>query len=233
MGHVDRDIRSRSVLIIAAPARAAYATAALGALPGVSVTACPGEAPVAMDALTQHRPDVVLLDLALDGGATLNLLDACRHAPWDCAALVIAPDRAEEGADPAADPAAEPEALLAAARHGARGFVSDQAGSAGLARAVTMVLAGGAPVPPKVARLLLEAMARGEAAPRAPALPILTQREREILSDLAAGYRRQEVALRLGISVGTVGNHINNIFKKLGVNSNLSAVAKASRLGLL
>jgi DNA-binding NarL/FixJ family response regulator len=47
------------------------------------------------------------------------------------------------------------------------------------------------------------------------------------------GYKRREIGEKLGISTGTVGNHINNIYQKLNVNSNTEAIARATRMGLL
>ena len=52
----------------------------------------------------------------------------------------------------------------------------------------------------------------------------LTKREHEILTIVARGYTRAEIGKQLNISAGTVGNHINNIYKKLEVGSNTQAV---------
>jgi DNA-binding NarL/FixJ family response regulator len=61
------------------------------------------------------------------------------------------------------------------------------------------------------------------------AIEQLTPREREILQALTDGLSDKEVAERLNISVGTVGNHFVNIFKKLGVHSRLQALVFALR----
>ena len=49
---------------------------------------------------------------------------------------------------------------------------------------------------------------------------------------IAHGFKRQEVAEKLNITVGTVGTHIHNVYRKLEVSSNTQAVATANRLGL-
>jgi DNA-binding NarL/FixJ family response regulator len=61
----------------------------------------------------------------------------------------------------------------------------------------------------------------------------LTKREREVLGLLAEGLRQDEIAERLFISRKTVGTHVENILRKLGVRSRTQAVALAYREELL
>ena len=61
----------------------------------------------------------------------------------------------------------------------------------------------------------------------------LTPREREVLWALADGLSDKEIAERLGVSIGTVGNHFVNIFKKLEVHSRLQALVFALRYGVV
>jgi two-component system nitrate/nitrite response regulator NarL len=65
------------------------------------------------------------------------------------------------------------------------------------------------------------------------AIEQLTPREREVLWALAGGLSDKEIAERLRVSVGTVGNHFVNIFKKLGVHSRLQALVFALRHGIV
>lgn len=66
-------------------------------------------------------------------------------------------------------------------------------------------------------------------APSSPALPdpaaALTRREREVLRLLVGGANTRIAAERLGVSLSTVRNHVQNLFGKLGVHSRLEAVA--------
>jgi DNA-binding CsgD family transcriptional regulator len=62
--------------------------------------------------------------------------------------------------------------------------------------------------------------------------PALTPRQREILVLLADGVPAKEIASRLSLSVATVRNHIQELLRRLGVSSQLAAVAKARQLGL-
>lgn len=85
------------------------------------------------------------------------------------------------------------------------------------------------------AALLLDA---GEAAPVAAAseatqVPALTPRQQEVLEMLADGKQARKVAVELQLSEMTVRNHIRAILRELGCTSQLAAVAKARRLGLV
>lgn len=61
----------------------------------------------------------------------------------------------------------------------------------------------------------------------------LTERERDVLVEVARGKRSKEIALQLGITENTVKGHLASIYGKLGVDSRASAVAIALERGLL
>jgi DNA-binding NarL/FixJ family response regulator len=61
----------------------------------------------------------------------------------------------------------------------------------------------------------------------------LSEREREVLIELASGKTNREIASVLHISQHTVGRHVENIFTKLGVTSRAAATARAYKLGLI
>ncbi|HEX5858081.1 MAG TPA: response regulator transcription factor [Microbacterium sp.] len=63
-------------------------------------------------------------------------------------------------------------------------------------------------------------------------LTSLTDRERQVLGLIAGGRSQKQVASTLGISVKTVGAHVQNLLVKLGVHSRVEAVALAVRLGV-
>ena len=64
-------------------------------------------------------------------------------------------------------------------------------------------------------------------------VPVLTQREHQILELLADGLGNKQIAARLGITTNTVKTHLELLFEKLDVSSRAEAVATAARAGLL
>jgi len=97
--------------------------------------------------------------------------------------------------------------------------------------------AGGAPINPMIARLLLDRIRPADATrqtTRRPAgAPAMSEREIEILRVVAKGLSLVEIAELLGISVNTVKTHVKRIYHKLAVNSRTEAVFEAHCMGLL
>jgi PAS domain S-box-containing protein len=85
------------------------------------------------------------------------------------------------------------------------------------------------PAPSAAEHLALPAFDGHRARPRVR----LTPREVEVLMDLAEGKATNRIAAELGVSVHTVRNHVDRLFKKLHAHSRLEVVAAARRLGLI
>lgn len=128
--------------------------------------------------------------------------------------------------------------MLASIEAGAAGYVLKDAGKMDIARAVLDLHAGGAPMSPAIARMVL-AKVRGTKKTVAPlvagdsSVTYLTKREAVILDLIAQGGSYGQVAKELSVSVGTVQTHIKNIYGKLSVHSRGEAVFEAHRRGLL
>jgi DNA-binding CsgD family transcriptional regulator len=75
--------------------------------------------------------------------------------------------------------------------------------------------------------------ARPPPTPAGPPVEPLSQREIEVLAQLAAGRSNREIARALYVAPGTVKAHLNHIFRKLGATSRLHAVARAREAGIL
>ena len=84
---------------------------------------------------------------------------------------------------------------------------------------------------PAVARRVLGYFT-GTPAPVASAFPQLTDREREILEQIASGSNNSRIAQQLGLSVKTVRNHSSNIFTELQVTDRAQAIIRARDEGL-
>jgi len=62
---------------------------------------------------------------------------------------------------------------------------------------------------------------------------ILTERERQVLAVAAEGLTARQIGRRLGIQERTITTHLGSIYRKLGANSRIGAIAAANRFGLL
>jgi DNA-binding NarL/FixJ family response regulator len=113
----------------------------------------------------------------------------------------------------------DPDLLGAAFRSGARGLVAKPAGLAVLVDALREVWRGGRYFDPRFAK---PGKGADEAAPKA-----LSQREAEILGNLAGGLTGEEIAQRLVLSPETVRTHIRNAMVKLEARTRTEAVVKA------
>ena len=164
-------------------------------------------------------PDVVLTDLAMPGldgsGATRAILE---RFPGMAVLMLTMHD--------------DDEALFGALRAGARGYLLKGADRSQIIRAVLAVADGEAVYGAAVARRIADFFTSAHRTYAAQLFPELTDREREVLSLVAAGCGNHEIARRLVLSEKTVRNHVSAIFFKLQVHDRAAAVAKARDAGL-
>lgn len=173
-----------------------------------------------------EAPDVLMTDLGLPDGSGIEIIHACaRHHPG--ADIMVVTMSSDESS------------VLACIEAGASGYVLKDPGKMNIARAVLDLRAGGAPMSPAIARMVLAKVRQTKktAAPtmttQDTAAASLTKREAVILDLIAQGESYGEVAKQLSVSVGTVQTHIKNIYGKLAVHSRGEAVFEAHRRGLL
>jgi DNA-binding NarL/FixJ family response regulator len=121
--------------------------------------------------------------------------------------------------------------MIRAFEAGARGYLLKDGTEADLAQHVRQLHAGGSPMSPLIARRLLDRMT--PAAQASGPVPALSEREREILNQLARGYTYGEVGERLGIAASTVQTHVKNLYSKLSVHSKAEAIYEARAMGII
>lgn len=109
---------------------------------------------------------------------------------------------------------------------GASGYLLKASPFDRIVESVHQVMAGGAPMSPRVATSVLEMFAR-MAGPKTDFG--LTEREREVLELMKEGLSKKEIAARLELSFHTVDDYLRNIYAKLHVHSQAGAVAKAMK----
>jgi DNA-binding NarL/FixJ family response regulator len=156
----------------------------------------------ATELVSQHEPDIAILDLSMP---ELNGLDATRRIlaarPETCVLILTAHESEQLVRE-----------VLSA---GARGYVLKSDAGRVLVRAVEALLEGQTFFTSKIARLVLEGYLRGAGAETQEAAQTLSAREREIVQLLAEGASNKDVARALGISVKTAETHRSNIMRKM------------------
>ncbi len=126
----------------------------------------------------------------------------------------------------------EDEQILEALKAGANGYLLKNAPDELLIESVKRIARGEpAVMQPEVTRVLLQGVMAPKATPANSLLEPLSDREMEVLRQVAQDRENKEVARLLGISDRTVQQHLANIYGKLQVNSRTGAVLKALRMG--
>jgi DNA-binding NarL/FixJ family response regulator len=120
--------------------------------------------------------------------------------------------------------------VLTSIEAGACGYILKDCSDAELLASVAQLRAGGAPMSPGIARMVLSRLRKQEAPREAAGL---TAREVDVLNLLSRGYSYVEVGERLGISTHTVCSHVKSTYRKLAVHSAAAAVARAAELKVL
>ncbi len=114
--------------------------------------------------------------------------------------------------------------LFAALKAGASGYLLKSDSHQQILAGLDEVVAGGAPLSRSIARRVLGSFASKSDGFAESAR--VTQREREIMDELARGFTYKEIGRKLGISGATAKNHLYRLYKKLGVRSRTEAVVK-------
>jgi len=175
-----------------------------------------GEAADGAEALALARelnPDVILLDLKLPGMDGIAVLRELRDSALAtrCLVLTSAPDR---------------DLVTLAVQAGAAGFLYKDVDPDALVRALRSVHDGNTLLAPEAAGSLLRSPA---AAAAVRGIGALTDREREVLAQIAEGRSNREIARLLRVSEKTVKTHVSSVLAKLGVADRTQAALLAVR----
>ena len=184
---------------------------------GIEVVGECGDGAAGLELVRATRPDVVVLDLDLPERSGQEVLEELRSAGSQVAVLVLT----MHGQD---------SRLAAALGAGARGYLVKDSGPEAVVRAVRALADGQAILGSSVAARGI-AMAASAGGPTV--LPELTEREREVLAEMARGADNHTIAEQLGLSVKTVRNVVSSIYTKLGTATRAHAVVRAHAAGLL
>jgi DNA-binding NarL/FixJ family response regulator len=164
----------------------------------------------AVEVCAAARPDVAIIDLELPPADGVTAIEHIGRGTPGTRCLVFTAFATDER-------------VLAAVRAGARGYILKGAPSERLFAAIRTVATGGVDLPPEVSeRAASGADERG-----------LTERQIEVLRELAAGRTNREIAVRLGIAERTVKFHLSELYTRLDVTNRTAAVAEAIERGVI
>jgi len=175
----------------------------------------------AIELATQHKPDIVLLDVAMP---RLNGTDAAQRISEKLpgSRVIILSMHSDEAY------------VLKALKAGARGYLLKASPEDDVLAAVRAVAAGNAWFSPSITKLLVEEYV-SEIKRRGveDSYDLLSLREKEILQLLASGKSNREIADMLHISITTAESHRSNILQKLHLHSLAELILYAVRKGLI
>jgi two-component system, NarL family, nitrate/nitrite response regulator NarL len=164
-------------------------------------------------------PDIVLLDIDMPG----NGIKAAQAIAAACPVTKIVFLTVSEADD----------VLVNALKAGGRAYILKGVAGRELARILRAVNEGESYVPPKLAASLLLEMSDTRQQEKVPVNPMdeLTERERQILEQLAAGLSNKEIGAKLFLTEKTVKHYMTNILQKLQVRNRVEAALVAQKRG--
>lgn len=165
-----------------------------------------------IDNLVHVKPDILLLDINMPKKNGVEVLEEIRKKNIDVKVLILTVHN-------------EVEYLIKAVDIGVDGYIVKDSGSAELKKAINCILNGEKYIQPSLIPALNNRLVSRDTDKEK--IDSLTNREMEVLIQVANGMFNKEIATSLNISERTVKNHISNIFKKIDVNDRTQAAVFA------
>jgi DNA-binding NarL/FixJ family response regulator len=193
--------------------------------PGIEVVGEASGGDEAVSLTAELHPDVVLMDVRMPGMDGIEATSQIARAGSSARVLILTTFDLDEYA-------------FAGLRAGASGFLLKDVPPAGLVAAIQVVARGDAVVSPRITRRLLDTFAQqlpvtSADSDQSTELDTLTEREREVLIEVAEGLSNAEIAEHLFVSEATVKSHVGKILTKLGLRDRVQAAVFAFQVGLV
>ena len=180
--------------------------------PGFSCLSVYEHAEDALQYLPNVNPDIVIMDINLPG---MSGIECNKKIKKQCPHIQFMMFTIYESS----------EYVLEALAAGASGYLLKNTTPGKMVEAVRELYAGGSPMNSHIARKLVAAYQLSTALPAKNHFNI-SEREQEVLNLLSKGLLYKEIGQQLGISTGTVKQHIHNIYDKLHVQNRTEALNK-------
>jgi len=192
----------------------------IGSQPDLELVAEAGDGQEALEMLAARAVDVVVMDVrmpVLDGVTTTQRI---QHLPNPPKVLVLTTFDLDENA-------------LGALRAGASAFLLKDAPGEEIVAAIHHVHRGDSIIAPATTKRLIGRLVSQRDADPARVLDRLTEREQEVLRELARGASNAEIGARLYLSETTVKTHVGRILAKFGLRDRVQAVVLAYEAGVV
>jgi DNA-binding NarL/FixJ family response regulator len=184
--------------------------------PDIRVVAEAADGAAAVAVLADAQPDVLLLDVRMPQCSGIELLRAQKGKLPPTILLTTFDDD---------------DVLLDGMSAGARGFLLKDISLERLAAGIRSVAAGATLFRPALTERTRSPYEQRDGSAALGGCGTLTSRETEILALMAAGFNNAEIAAALGLSEGTIKNHVSSILAKLLVRDRMRAVLRGLELG--
>ena len=172
-----------------------------------------------LQAVRQHRPDILILDIRMPRKDGLAIAQEIQSERLPTRIVLLTAELDEDQ-------------LLEAVRLGVQGIVLKEMAPQLLVQCIHKVHNGGQWLERNSTKLALEKMLKRATGTR-EMTNLLTAREIDLIRMIAKGFRNKEIADRLFISEGTVKVHLHHIYEKLGIDGRLALLRFAQDKGLV
>ena len=165
----------------------------------------------AMAFLPKNPADVVIVDIGLPGASGIEAIITLREQLPDtqfCMFTVFEDD----------------EKIFKSLKAGAKGYILKNSSPNKIVSSARELYNGGSPMNPEIARKVIDAFSQNKSTAKQSSKLPLTKREFELLELLSKGLLYKEIAVELGITTGTVKQHIHKIYDKMQVNNRTEAI---------
>jgi len=167
--------------------------------------------------------DVLLVDLGLPDGSGLEVIRQARLIKPG-AHIMVSTVFGDESH------------VIAAIEAGASGYLLKANSSETLIQEIRQLHAGGSPISPIIARLLLrrfQSLTVESSSSASPTTPLLSPREAEVLQLMTKGFSYSEIARLMDVRLHTIHTFVRRMYSKLDVSNKVEAINEARMMGLL